>query len=212
MWPFGRKNEPVDESRCASCGRTLLAGEWTQRIIEDDGSEALICSLCSQSRSGRSAPVDTMVANGDQRLPTNGRETKRKSDAFWLALKEKDAEIEDLRARLARTEAEKKLLAGCPPAWPGATPAPASGDATALEAASDPARRRRQPWYRRHSGAEGVCGAGVGAEPGARQRWVERLKLRPRSRAAAAGAASPAGPDAAWPRCVGARRAARPPK
>jgi hypothetical protein len=143
MWPFGRKNEPVDESRCASCGRTLLAGEWTQRIIEDDGSEALICSLCSQSRSGRSAPVDTVMADGDQRLPTNGRETKRKSDAFWLALKEKDAEIEDLRARLARTEAEKEgilaELALVRGAGVAALAAPGTdGDATALEAVSGP--------------------------------------------------------------------------
>ena len=110
MWPFGRKREPADETRCASCGRTLLAGEWTQRMIADDGSEVLLCSLCSQSRSSRSAAVETAMADGDQPASTNGRETKRRSDAFWLALKEKDAEIEDLRARLAQTEAEKEEL------------------------------------------------------------------------------------------------------
>jgi hypothetical protein len=110
MWPFGRKREPADETRCASCGRTLLAGEWTQRMIEDDGSEVLVCSLCSQSRSGRTANDEAALAGGDPRLPSNGRETKRRSDAFWLALKEKDAEIEDLHARLAQAAAEKQAL------------------------------------------------------------------------------------------------------
>jgi hypothetical protein len=110
MWPFGRKKEPADETRCASCGRTLLAGEWTQRMIDDGGGEVLICSLCSQSRASRSAPVETAMAEGDPRPSMNGRETKRRSDAFWRALKEKDAEIEELRARLARTETEKEEL------------------------------------------------------------------------------------------------------
>ena len=110
MWPFGRKREPADETRCASCGRTLLAGEWTQRMIADDGSEVLLCSLCSQSRSGRSAAVETAMADSDQPASANGRETKRRSDAFWLALKEKDAEIEDLRVHLEQTEAEKEEL------------------------------------------------------------------------------------------------------
>jgi len=110
MWPFGGKKEPADETRCASCGRTLLAGEWTQRMVQDDDREVLICSLCSQSRSTQSAPVETATAESDPRSPVDGRETKRRSDAFWRALKEKDAEIEDLRARLEHTETEKEGL------------------------------------------------------------------------------------------------------
>lgn len=110
MWPFGRKKEATDETRCGGCGRTLLAGEWTQRMIDDDGDEILICSLCSQSRSPDSTPADVAAVPGEARLPLNGRDSKRKSDAFWRALKEKDAEIEELRSRLLRSEAEKEEL------------------------------------------------------------------------------------------------------
>ena len=38
-------------SAAASCdlyGRTLLAGEWTQRLVDDDGSERYVCSLCAR--------------------------------------------------------------------------------------------------------------------------------------------------------------------
>jgi hypothetical protein len=40
------------------------------------------------------------------------RDAHEESDAFWKALKEKDAEIERLQGQLARSEAEKQELAG----------------------------------------------------------------------------------------------------
>jgi hypothetical protein len=43
---------------------------------------------------------------------TDKRDSRSESDAFWRALKEKDAEIERLQALLARSEAEKQELAG----------------------------------------------------------------------------------------------------
>ena len=44
---------------------------------------------------------------------TTGRvkPARAESDAFWRALKDKDAEIERLESRLARAEAEKQELA-----------------------------------------------------------------------------------------------------
>ena len=47
---FGRGKDEPDQAVCASCGRTLLAGEWTQQVTDADGEDKLICSLCSQSR------------------------------------------------------------------------------------------------------------------------------------------------------------------
>ena len=40
-----------DQAVCAQCGRTLLAGEWTQTIVDEHGDERLICSLCGQARA-----------------------------------------------------------------------------------------------------------------------------------------------------------------
>ena len=40
------------------------------------------------------------------------RDAHAESDAFWQALKDKDAQIESLKAELARAEAERQELAG----------------------------------------------------------------------------------------------------
>ena len=47
---FGRDKDDQDQAVCAECGRTLLAGEWTQTVVGADGEELVICSLCGQSR------------------------------------------------------------------------------------------------------------------------------------------------------------------
>jgi hypothetical protein len=143
---FGRGKDDHDQAVCAECGRTLLAGEWTQTIIDERGDERLICSLCGQAYAGQSAPVAAAPApanNGrvretrsesffDEREepafspapapvaspapePANeepARDTRAESDAFWQALKDKDAQIEALKADLARAEAERQELAG----------------------------------------------------------------------------------------------------
>jgi|GEM_PF-3536826 len=52
MWDrlFGRgKQDEAAEPTCANCGRTLLPGEWAQTVVRDDGTEEIVCSLCSQS-------------------------------------------------------------------------------------------------------------------------------------------------------------------
>ena len=46
---FGRSKDENDDTICSACGRTLLAGEWTQRVVEDDGSERFICALCARA-------------------------------------------------------------------------------------------------------------------------------------------------------------------
>jgi hypothetical protein len=114
MWPFGRRRDAIDLTRCAECGRTLLAGEWTQRVVDDDGRESLICSLCSQYFASEARASTGQVARAEYDPPaaTTERGPERRSDALVLALKGKDAEIADLRVRLARSEAERDELAG----------------------------------------------------------------------------------------------------
>ena len=126
---FGRGKDDQDQAVCAECGRTLLAGEWTQTVVDEHGEERLICSLCGQAYTGGSGPVTaapTPANNGrvretrsearhDERpaqaeIPS--RDVHAESDAFWQALKEKDAQIEQLKAELARAEAERQELAG----------------------------------------------------------------------------------------------------
>jgi hypothetical protein len=147
---FGRGKHDHDPAVCAECGRTLLAGEWTQTIIDEHGDERLICSLCGQAYAGAGEAVaasPTPANNGRVRetrseavlddraafaappaaeqpfevLATAAAASARssaprpgsraESDAFWQALKEKDDQIERLRAQLARAEAERQELA-----------------------------------------------------------------------------------------------------
>ena len=135
---FGRGKDDQDQAVCAECGRTLLAGEWTQTVIDDRGDERLICSLCGQAYAGSSEAVAAAPApanNGrvretrsessffDERAPepapaafapaaAAARDARAESDAFWQALKDKDAQIEQIKAQLARAEAERQELAG----------------------------------------------------------------------------------------------------
>lgn len=134
---FGRGKDDHDQAVCAECGRTLLAGEWTRTIVDEHGDERLICSLCGQAYAGSSEPVAAAPApanNGRVRetrsesvsfeeppaaaVPVaaaaagGARDTRAESDAFWQALKDKDAQIERLKADLARAEAERQELAG----------------------------------------------------------------------------------------------------
>ena len=108
---FGRAKDNHDDTICSSCGRTLLAGEWTQRLVDDDGSERFICSLCSPSEG---SPGSSPIEPADGIATVSGGRVKplrADSDAFWRALKDKDAEIERLESHLARAEAEKQELA-----------------------------------------------------------------------------------------------------
>ena len=130
---FGRGKDDQDQAVCAQCGRTLLAGEWTQTIVDEHGDERLICSLCGQAYAGDNEPVAAAPApanNGRMREtrseahyeerplpepepePQPAHDDRAESDAFWQALKGKDSEIEQLKAELARAEAERQELAG----------------------------------------------------------------------------------------------------
>ena len=107
---FGRTKDDRDDTVCSTCGRTLLAGEWTQRIVENDGSERFICSLCARpddASGGLLEPADEVAAVSNGRV----RPARADTDVFWRALKDKDAEIERLESLLARAEAEKQELA-----------------------------------------------------------------------------------------------------
>jgi hypothetical protein len=109
---FGRGKDDDGEASCSRCGRTLLAGEWTQRLVDDDGGETYLCSLCV---GGAGVPDDVAPDEATFETTPAGsgkvRSTRTESDAFWRAIKDKDAEIERLESRLARVEAEKQELA-----------------------------------------------------------------------------------------------------
>jgi hypothetical protein len=141
---FGRGKDEPDQAVCAECGRTLLAGEWTKKVVAADGEEQLICSLCGQTHALSGAePVaasPTPANKGrvresrqEMREPdAGGSATRTESNAFWKALKDKDAEIARLQAQLARVEAEKQELAG---QLPGAQSAPEPAEPHAPRAA-----------------------------------------------------------------------------
>jgi len=153
---FGHGKDEQDQAVCAECGRTLLAGERTQKVVGADGAELLICSLCGQTPGLSGAePVAAAPMPADNGRARESREEVREpraeardprteSDAFWKALKDKDAEIERLQAQLARVEAEKQELAGQSARAPGA-PLPAeplilsaAGPAMAAAAVTSP--------------------------------------------------------------------------
>ncbi len=127
---FGRGKDDQNQAVCADCGRTLLAGEWTQTVVDEQGEERLICSLCGQAYAGVSEPgagAPAPANNGRVRETRSeasvderpaqvseppAPDQRAESDAFWQALKDKDAQIENLKAELARAEAERQELAG----------------------------------------------------------------------------------------------------
>jgi hypothetical protein len=122
---FGRGKDDPDQAVCAECGRTLLAGEWTQTVRDEHGEERLICSLCGQAYAGADEAVAAAPApanNGrmretrsESRPPDRAAAPDKRaerhnayaeSDAFWQELRRKDDHIERLKAELARIEAE----------------------------------------------------------------------------------------------------------
>ena len=114
MGLFGRGKDNKVGRVCVECGRTLLAGEWTQRSIGDDGEELLICSLCSPE-DARDLDGPMTISTGSSGAARASRATRTRdargdSDAFWKALKDKDALIEDLESRIAQGEAERQEL------------------------------------------------------------------------------------------------------
>jgi hypothetical protein len=109
---FGRTKDDRDDTVCSACGRHLLAGEWTQRVVDDDGSERYICALCARAAASPGLASSVIEPADDIATVTPGRvkPARADSDAFWRALKDKDAEIERLQAQLARAEAENQEL------------------------------------------------------------------------------------------------------
>ena len=75
---FGRGKDDQDQAVCAQCGRTLLAGEWTQTVVDERGEERLICSLCGQAYVGGDEPVAAAPAPAN-----NGRVRETRSEARY---------------------------------------------------------------------------------------------------------------------------------
>jgi hypothetical protein len=160
---FGHGKDERDQAVCAECGRTLLAGEWTQKVVDADGGERLICSLCGQTHARSGAePVAASPTPADYGHVRESREEVREprasrtdSNAFWKALKDKDAEIERLQAQLVQLEAEKQDLAGRLARAQGAPlpaepliPSAAGPEIAATASASPPAGDASEPGER----------------------------------------------------------------
>ena len=120
---FGRGKDDQDQAVCAECGRTLLAGEWTQTVVDEHGEERLICSLCGQAYTGGSEPVAAAPTPAN-----NGRVRETRSEARY---DERPAHAGGPGARHARRE--RRLLAG------------AQGEGRPDRAASRPSWRARRP-------------------------------------------------------------------
>ena len=75
---FGRGKDDQDQAVCAECGRTLLAGEWTQTVVDEHGEERLICSLCGQAYAGANEPVAAAPTPAN-----NGRMRETRSEARY---------------------------------------------------------------------------------------------------------------------------------
>ena len=118
---FGKNKDTSGEAVCAECGRTLLAGEWTETVEDEDGNERLLCSLCcpAQSLAGderpaagdQSADADLPLSEHDDDDAAGQGATERgENDALWKAIKDRDAQIERLKEQLAQGEAERQEL------------------------------------------------------------------------------------------------------
>jgi hypothetical protein len=153
---FGKNKDASDEPVCYQCGRTLLAGEWTQKVVDDDGEEHLLCSLCGKARpaadgdpyevgngganAARVAADAAVPADGTPGeapgAPTRGGAERGENDALWKAIKDRDAQIERLNEQLAHSEAERQELIGLLARLQGEV---AEGGATDVVAAVAPA-------------------------------------------------------------------------
>ena len=69
---FGKNKDTSDEPVCNECGRTLLAGEWTETIEDDDGERARFCARSADRPAPRptvSAPVPRAAARTPRASP-----------------------------------------------------------------------------------------------------------------------------------------------
>jgi hypothetical protein len=169
---FGKSKDTSGEAVCAECGRTLLAGEWTQKIEGDDGGELLLCSLCGQAhppadgdrlqvKSGAGAARPAGQSGGTADESGGPAEPERDENAaLWKAIKDRDAQIESLRAELARGEAERQELLGRLARLQAAAPAPVTDQPVAPTEATADADELSEP-----AEAQGETEPQAAAEP-----------------------------------------------
>jgi hypothetical protein len=140
MWGslFGRGKDDVTELSCAACGRTLLAGEWTQRVVDGAGEERLVCSLCAQANQAMTG--DSAADPTEPVAATRPSAPRTDSDTFWKALKDKDAEIARLQSQVTQIEAARRELAARLVEFPadGEALPPVASQKAPLEVATPP--------------------------------------------------------------------------
>jgi len=149
---FGKNQDTSGEAVCAKCRRTLLAGELTQKVEDDDGTERLLCSLCAQSSElpgGERHTVSNGSANATRAPGQDAEEAdtgagpeepvRDENAALWKAIKDRDAQIDRLKEVLARGEAERQELLGRLARLQAAAAVEAVGEAGAAAISGEPA-------------------------------------------------------------------------
>jgi len=104
--------EPVASGTTpANTGRVR---ESRTEVAQMPGYDAQAGTVSPPAAVAAAAPATATagVAPAEDLGPDTGRDARGESDAFWSALKQKDAEIERLHGELARLDAEKQELVG----------------------------------------------------------------------------------------------------
>ena len=191
---FGRGKDDQDQAVCAQCGRTLLAGEWTQTIVDEHGDERLICSLCGQAYAGENEPVAAAPAPAN-----NGRVRETRSEA------------RSTRSGRCPSPSRPPSLNRHATTAPRATPSGRrSRRRTPRSNSSRPSWRARRPSGR--SSPAGSRASARPAQPPAKRRSPARSPATRPSRASAPGARPRPSSPPRWPRCVPPRPARRRPQ
>ena len=166
---FGKNKDTSGEAVCAECGRTLLAGEWTQKIVDDDGNERLLCSLCGQAqpaRRRRAAPGQERRGNAARAAGQDAGEAGagpggRSRRATRTPPSGRRSRTATPRSSACKTSsrAARPNVRSCSAAWPACRRPPA---AEAVRPKPGPRRMRRPS---RAGRAEGDAELAVAAAP-----------------------------------------------
>ncbi len=131
---FGKNKDASDEPVCYQCGRTLLAGEWTQKVEQTQEGAVSLCGTAAAT-PGRGLTKVHAAADADDDPPPqpSTRETKR-SEAI------KTATPDDAREELAvASRAQTMVPSPQPDRTPPSHPPTPSTRPTALSKTPPPA-------------------------------------------------------------------------
>ena len=146
---FGRAKDNHDDTICSSCGRTLLAGEWTQRIGRRQTAASASSARCAaRPRAHRAAPSSLTDADGhrDHRTSQAGTQPTATPSGAPSKTKTPRSSVSKAawRAPRPKSRSSRRSSPGC--ATPMSRPSPSDADAeTAATAAAVPLAPATEP-------------------------------------------------------------------